>query len=139
VGQEEPQETTTGPDGSYAFEDVADGPAKLVIEADGFEPQELELSPGAPVPSQVALTPAVPLGELRGLVRSFAGKPLDATVRVGEEETQTNDEGRFEIELEAGTYEVEIEADGYRSQKRTVQIDENDVFVLNVELRRARR
>lgn len=81
--------------------------------------------------------PAPKPTELRGLVRSFGGRLLDATVRIepGAIETRTDEEGSFGIELSPGRYQVRIEASGFDPQQRAVEVQENGVTVLNVELR----
>jgi hypothetical protein len=85
--------------------------------------------------------PAPPPSELRGLVRSFDGSPLQATVEVqpGGEEATTDADGVFDLELAPGRYRVRIRADGYQAQERTVTVEQQGVTVLNVELRPARR
>ncbi|MEM6959051.1 MAG: carboxypeptidase-like regulatory domain-containing protein, partial [Myxococcota bacterium] len=80
-----------------------------------------------------------PEGALRGLVRDFRGRSLEATVRVGEATAQTDADGVFELNLEAGEHEVTIVSDGFQTQTRTVTVDEGGVTVMNVDMRRGRR
>lgn len=140
VGDEIVAEAQTDEEGRFALEGHPDEPAALVVAAEGFEERRLELAPGTSPPAAVALQPEVPMGELRGLVRSFSGRPLRATIRVtpGDTEVRTSAEGRFELPLEEGSYEVVIDARGYRQQDRTVEVERGGVTVLNVELRRRR-
>ena len=115
---------------------------RLRVEAEVHQPVEQPLDAArASEPLAVTLEPVPRKGELRGLVRSFSGRPLPAVVRVepGGIEVRVDEEGRFELPLEAGDYEVEIEAPGYRPQRRRVHVETDGVTVLNAELRRASR
>ena len=146
-----------GPDGTVLWEGRTDerGEARLPLEADwplarlrlrveaeGHQPIDRDLDASGPrEPVAVSMQPIPRKGELRGLVRSFSGRPLPAVIRVepGGLEVRVDEEGRFELPLEAGDYEVEIEAPGYRPQRRRVHVETDGVTVLNAELRRASR
>ncbi len=82
-------------------------------------------------------TPATPAGQLRGLIRSFKGRGLKATVRVYplNVEAQTDDDGSFVVDIPPGVYEVAIEAEGFKGQRREVRVEENGVTILNADLR----
>ncbi len=112
----------------------------IEVTAEGYTATKVGLE-AARGQGEIVLEPRVVPGELRGLVRTFSGRPLPATVRVqpGEHHIEVDREGRFELPLPPGDYEVQIEAQGYRGQQRRVHIEEGGVTVLNVELRRARR
>jgi uncharacterized membrane protein len=76
--------------------------------------------------------------QIRGVIQSFRGEPVTATVRVepvGTEVT-TDSEGFFEIDVPPGDYEVVIRAEGYEEQRRPVHVDEEGVTILNADLRR---
>jgi hypothetical protein len=119
------------------------GDVEVVVEADGFQPYSTTatLAAGAtPAKLAVQLDALPPPGVIRGVIRSYAGAPLQASIRVeplGITATADSN-GVFEIELPAGDYDVALEADGYRSQRRRVRVDENGVTLLNADLRRAR-
>lgn len=141
-------ETKTDAAGQYRFEHVAFGPAKLKAHADGYEdlewPVQVVQGRTAQEPRRlkpVAIEPRLPAGQLRGLIRSFDGKPLAA--RIGVKPIglsgSTDAKGFFQIDVPPGTYQVTIEAHGYRKQKREVQIEDNGVSILNVEMREANR
>lgn len=127
--------TTSGPDGTFTLSGVPRD-AVLVIEAEGYRPQEL--APGADL--EISLARDLPTGALRGLVRSRNGRPLSAHVVVepGHLEATTDEDGVFEIELAPGRYEVSIEADGHVTQNRTVEVEVDGVTVLNADLGRRR-
>jgi hypothetical protein len=80
---------------------------------------------------------AIRPGQLRGLVRSFSGKPLAATIRVEPigVETKTDADGTFQVEVPPGSYEIVVGAAGHAGQRRPVQVEENGVTILNADLR----
>jgi hypothetical protein len=81
-----------------------------------------------------------PSGQLRGLIRSFKGQGLRATVRVEPlgVESQADEDGAFSIDVPPGTYQIQIVTKGFKPQTREVRIEENGVTVLNADLRRER-
>lgn len=138
----EPIVVATDADGNYTFENVALGPATLHTEAEGHTPNDrtIEIAAGESTmePSQLAL--AVPRGQLRGMIRSYDGSPLEATIRVEDLglEARSDAEGFFEIDVPPGEHTVVIEAPRHRGQRRTADVPENGVTVMNVDLRRGR-
>ena len=136
---DEVREATTGEDGSYVFDDVPAGDASIAVDSEGFDDAEftLRIPPAAPPETRLSTLP----GQLRGLIRSFRGDPLTATVRVepGGMEAQTDQDGMFTLDLPPGDYDVTIEAARYESQDRSITIERNGVTILNVDLRRQRR
>jgi hypothetical protein len=141
-------ETKADASGIYHFEQVPVGRARLQVHADGFEDIDWTVSVAHDMPLQeprrltpVIAEPKLPVGQLRGLVRSFSGKPLRARVYVepiGIEAT-TDKTGRFQIDVPPGTYRVSLEASGYRHQKREVKVEENGVSIINVDLREVKK
>jgi hypothetical protein len=132
----------TAEDGSFSLQDLPRGEAELRVTGDGLEPVAQAVLLDRPeVEVAVRVTRRAIGTQLRGLVRSFAGTPLPAKVRVlsaGSSVTADND-GRFVLELPPGVYQVEIECGGYLTQQRRVSVQENGVTVLNVELHAAPR
>jgi hypothetical protein len=129
-------EADTAADGSFALNQVPEGAAELRVDALGYVTVRRTITAREGEPVAIALEPALPAGQLRGLIRSFAGEPLSARVEVepGGISAQTDREGRFELDLAPGSYRVMIEADGYRPQKRNVRIENRGVTVINAEL-----
>lgn len=132
----------TGADGTFAIGDLGSGRAKITARAAGYEEGTVEIEIGAPgagaAPSvAIALKRVIKAGQLRGLVRSFNGKPLAATIRVEplNVETKTDSDGTFQIDVPPGSYEVVIAAPGHAGQRRPVQVEENGVTILNADLR----
>jgi hypothetical protein len=128
----------TGADGTFAIGDLGLGRAKVSVKAAGYEDgsAELEVKQGTP-DLVIALKRVIKAGQLRGLVRSFNGKPLAATIRVEplNVETKTDSDGTFQIDVPPGSYEVVIAAPGHAGQRRPVQVEENGVTILNADLR----
>lgn len=123
-----------------AVEEVADEEGEPPTEP-GEEVRSVE------EPEQVPAEPELPSGELRGVVRSFRGRPVRAQVTVeptnaeaqmGSAQAETDPDGFFEVDVPPGSYEVLIEASGYQPQRRRVTVEDNGVTILNADLRRAR-
>lgn len=129
-----------GPDGRFEIGEVPVGPARVRAAMADHDPAEVELEirPGSGNPVELVLAPILPRGQLRGMVRSFAGKPIAATLVLEPtgDRTVTDDTGYFEIDVVPGTYQVVIEAEGYAAQRREVRIEERGVTILNVDLRK---
>jgi hypothetical protein len=53
-------------------------------------------------------------------------------------DARSDAEGRFELDVPPGEHVVIIEAPGHRGQRRTAEVPENGVTVMNVDLRRDR-
>lgn len=130
-----PFEVIADDDGKFSAE-VAGKPGKLHAAAPGYDAGEA----GVVVENGVAqvnisLKRSVRSGQLRGQVLSFNGKPLAATIRVGDKQATADADGQFSIDLPAGAFQVTIEAPGYVTQKRNVKVKLDAVTVLNVDLR----
>ena len=129
----------TGADGAFVVDNVRAGRARVVAKAPGYEETSVEVAvdPRAPVVANLAMKRAIRPGQLRGLVRSFNGKPLAATIRVEplNVETKTDADGTFQIDVPPGGYEVVVASPGYAGQRRPVQVEENGVTILNADLR----
>jgi hypothetical protein len=139
-GERETALSETEP-GHYRLDDVAPGPGRLRIRAEGYQPIEREVQVGTSPEIRVdaRAQQALPPGQVRGLVRSFRGKPLSAKVRVepaGSEAT-TDAEGFFQIDVPPGQYEVVIEAEGYQAQRRAVKVEQQGVVIVNADLGQA--
>jgi hypothetical protein len=127
--------------GRYSNADVPPGPGRLRIRADGFQAIERDVQVGGSPELRIdaRAEPALPAGQVRGLVRSFRGKPLTAKVRVEPSggEASTDAEGFFQIDVPPGSYEVVIEAAGYQSQRRAVKVEKQGVVIVNADLGKA--
>jgi hypothetical protein len=128
---------TPSGNGDFVAKGVPVGRAHVTVTADGFTTQEEDVEVGEKSPAvKVELAPAPPSGQLRGLVRTFNGRGLSASIRVeplgveGKADTQ----GNFTLDVPPGDYEVVIQADRFKPQRRKIHIDQNGVTVLNAEL-----
>ena len=135
----ERSEPLSGDDaGRYRNERVPKGPAKLVIQAPGYEPFERDvvIEPGKSLSLPATLKSLPPPSQVRGVVRSFGGQALVAKVRVEPLgiETTTDVSGAFQVDVAPGSYDVTIEAQGYESQRRQVRVDAQGVVILNADL-----
>jgi hypothetical protein len=128
---------TPSGNGDFVAKDLPLGPAHVTVTAGGFTTQERDVEVGAASPSvMVELAPAPPSGQLRGLVRTFNGRGLSASIRVEPlgVEGKADAHGNFTLDVPPGNYDVEIRADGFKPQRRKIHIDQNGVTVLNAEL-----
>jgi hypothetical protein len=136
----EPRSATSDAEGNYVFDDLAPGSATLHTEAEGHTPVDrtIEIAAGDNTIEPSALALAVPRGQLRGMIRSYDGRPLEATIRVENLglEARSDAEGYFEIDVPPGEHTVVIEAPRHRGQRRSAEVPENGVTVMNVDLRR---
>jgi hypothetical protein len=136
---------------TYAFSGAPPPPA---VAPPASEPAAAPPPPPPPPPVkevEPAREPQTPKGQLRGLVRSLKGTAVAAEVTVEPETSPpgpapaeaTGDRivtlraegGRFQLDVAPGRYRVTIAAPGFQSQKRTVDVEENGVTLLNVDLR----
>ncbi len=138
---EEPHGAETDDDGRFELPDIPLGAATLDVQAQGYTTAHRDISVDAVSAAvSIALDPAIPPAQIRGLVRDFAGKPVAATVVIeplGTAATVRPD-GGFEIEVKPGAYEVVITAKGYAPQRRKVTVEPQGVTLLNVDLRSVR-
>lgn len=116
------------------------GPLTIAVQAEGFESKNetYELEGESSTPLAIYVDPILPPGQLRGVVRSFRGRPLKAELRIEPELTvvQTAADGSFEIDLPPGDYVISITVPRFKSQTRGIHIDEDGVTIMNVDLRR---
>ena len=131
-------DVTSDESGSFSL-DLPPGALTLTVVAEGFEPGEQQIVLGEDTAAlEIYLDAILPPGQLRGLVRSFRGKPLRAELRIEPERkvVETGKDGSFEIDLPPGAYEVTISVEGFTSQTRQILIEEEGVTIMNVDLRR---
>ncbi|QQR89483.1 MAG: carboxypeptidase regulatory-like domain-containing protein [Myxococcales bacterium] len=137
-GQSEGQ-IVTNADGSFTQAELPQGALELSIAAEGYRPatQSLNIVAGKSVKVSVTLDEDLPVGQIRGYIRSYSGIGLRATVRIEPlgTELKADENGSFEIDVPPGDYRVTIEMDGYRDQHRRVRVQEQGVTVLNIDLR----
>ncbi len=124
--------------GHYRLDNAQPGRAHLRVRAEGFQPVErdIDLSKGSAARVDVRVEQALPAGQVRGLVRSFRGKPLAASIHLepGGTATKTDAQGFFQIDVPPGDYEVVIEAVGYQAQRRRAKVEKQGVVIVNADL-----
>lgn len=125
----------------YVINDIPIGEVEITVKADLLktQTQTILLREGEPAEIGFTLEKADDVGsQLRGLVRSYAGEGVKASVRVepGTQSTLCDHDGSFELDLPPGVYKVIIEAEGYRSQRRTLRVRKEGVTVLNADLQK---
>jgi hypothetical protein len=126
-------------DGAYRVDGVPLGPAKIAVAAEGFtaEEQSIDVGPdSAKTPIEIRLKALAVSGQLRGLIRSFSGKGLPATIHVDPvgTEVKADAQGAFTIDVAPGDYELTIRASRFKEQHRKVHVEPNGVTVINAEL-----
>jgi hypothetical protein len=134
----ETEHVAAGEDGSVPARSLPVGTVHVTVSADGFTPVERDIAiePGKKQEVSIELAPAPPSGQLRGLVRSFNGRGLAASIRVEPlgVEAKADADGNFTLDVPPGNYEVVVRAEHFKAQRRKVHIDQNGVTVLNAEL-----
>jgi uncharacterized membrane protein len=129
----------TTADGSFKIENVKPGRVRVAAKAAGFDDIGIDVDVEAKkiASAELVMKKTIKPGQLRGLVRSFNGKPLAATVRIEPigTEVKTDADGTFSVDVPPGAYEVSVSAPGHAAQKRPVHVEENGVTVLNADLR----
>lgn len=134
----------SGADGSFTVTDLRPGRAHVLAKAVGYDDASAQTTlvdaataARSPVVVDLVMKKTIKPGQLRGLVRSFNGKPLAATIRVEPlgVETKTDADGTFQVDVPPGSYEVVVAAPGHAGQRRPVQVEENGVTILNADMR----
>lgn len=137
-----PRVAEPGANGDYRFGALPLGDVTVSVNADGFvaAEQPVHVAADTRAPVQVKLRATPPSGQLRGLIRSFAGKGLAASILVEPIGTQANADaqGTFTLDVPPGDYEVVIRADHFKEQRRKVHVAENGVTILNADLLEAK-
>ncbi|MBN1655606.1 MAG: carboxypeptidase regulatory-like domain-containing protein [Deltaproteobacteria bacterium] len=141
-------ETESDEQGAFRFDEVPMGEAQLRAKAEGFEDSEWNVRVVSDMPAQQPRQlrksslqqSETPAAQLRGLIRSFDGKPLSATITIAPlgMKLTTDANGRFETDVPPGAYLVTIRSNGYQTQRRKVTVDKNGVSIINADLRRKR-
>jgi hypothetical protein len=141
-------EATTDDDGWFELTGVPPGEVTLQITPEPpYAPTTATVVVGRPGGGQtravtlgdLVVARDLPPGQIRGVVRTLAGKAIVATIRVepiGRKVT-TDRDGSFRVDVPPGDYDVVIEADDAATQRRHIQVEQNGVTVLNVDLRPA--
>ncbi len=136
-GETETALTEVSP-GHYRLDNARPGRAHLRVRAEGFQlvERDIDLTNGSAARVDVRAEQALPAGQVRGLVRSFRGKRLAASVHVepGGTATKTDAEGFFQIDVPPGDYEVVIESVGYQTQRRHAKVEKQGVVIVNADL-----
>lgn len=134
----EPRELACDAEGRCRIDHVPAGPARVRIEAPGFEPSErpLQVTSDLMAKLSVRLTALPPPSQIRGVVRSFDGKALAAKIRIEPPglEASVDPEGTFQIDVPPGQYDIVVEAEGYVTQRRHVQVESQGVVILNADM-----
>ncbi len=117
--------------------------AEITAEVDGKKPGSAavaKLDVGTIAVPPIKLEPALPPGQLRGVVHSLPnGKAIEKaaiTVSPGNAKAVTSADGTFTIDLAPGQYKITVKATNFASQDLDVTIDPNGVAIKNIDLHR---
>jgi hypothetical protein len=135
-------DVATDAEGKFEQGALAAGKIEVKAVAEGYreEARTVEVGAGQSAQVEMQLERSLPLGQIRGLARSFAGAPIKATVRIEPigKEVVVGDGGRFEIDVPPGEYDVIVKAPGYADQHRHVRVESNGVVVIDLDMRTRR-
>ena len=85
----------------------------------------------------ITLQPALPPGQIKGVVRSSSGAPIakaTITIQPGDRKTESGADGTFALDLPPGQYKVSIKAPGFAPQELDVPIEPNSVALKEIVL-----
>ncbi len=131
---------TSDAQGSFELPRAGPGVVGLTFVAPGYLKKEelVQVPPAAEAAVTVTLTPSTePLkATLRGSIRSTTGKPVAAAVRIAGSKTKVkvSPDGRFEVQLEAGTWSLTISAPRHVTQTKSVTLAPGDQAIFQVDL-----
>jgi hypothetical protein len=134
-------------DGNFAITDLFPGSYDLTAWAASYEstpePIPIEIQPNQTTELNVTLYPR-PSGHIHLNVFDHSGVSIGpASVSITNNdtsenvETQTNDNGVLEIQLEEGTYSVAVSMEGYQTQSHTIAVEASGNTFLDVYLDQA--
>jgi hypothetical protein len=128
-------------DGAFRTYRVEVGKQVIVAAADGYSlgKQEVEVLPDTAREITFRLTRRTveTPGTLRGTIRAVSGKQVPgATILIPEidQTIQVGEEGTFSITLKPGEYKVVVSSKGYRTQTKSIRIQEGSTVIFNVDL-----
>lgn len=123
-------------DGKATIEEPA---IEVAVDVDGKKPGKTTINvtaAGAITVPPIQLEPALPPGQLKGVVRSQTGKPIaGATITAGDKSTTTTADGTFVLDLPPGQYKVTAKI-GSATQELDVTIDPNGVALKEFVLKK---
>ena len=123
-------------DGKSTIEEPA---IEVTVAVDGKKPGKTTINvtaAGAIAVPPIQLEPALPPGQIKGVVRSPAGKPIGgATITASDKSTTTAADGTFVLDLPPGQYKVTAKS-GSSMQELDVTIDPNGVALKEFVLKK---
>jgi hypothetical protein len=114
---------------------------EVAVEVDGKKPGKatVNVTGGGPITvPPIQLEPALPPGQVKGVVRNQSGKPISGatiTASPGDKTTQTGADGTFVLDLAPGQYKVTAKI-GNSTQDLDVTIDPNGVALKEFVLKK---
>jgi hypothetical protein len=133
--------TTPSQSGAKTEEKVDETSLDVAVELSDKKPGSATIEKphgGTTTVPPIELLPAVKPGELKGVVRTQAGKAIDkaiVTVSPGDKKTETGADGTFAMDLPPGHYKVTVKAPGTAPQELDVTIDPDGVALKEFVLR----
>jgi hypothetical protein len=135
---------TTDREGAAVLQGLPAGPVALRLTGRGFETADevVAFPEQGEARADLLITRAGARQDsaISGLVRSEAGEPLAAVVRILELglSVTADASGGFRFDVPAGSYTLSIEAEGHVSQQKQVQAGRDEQQIYNVDLQRVR-
>jgi hypothetical protein len=128
-------------DGTFRTYPLRVGKHVVVATAEGYSPSRVtvEVTPeGAETRIKLAPRASIVAGVLRGTIKALSGKLSGATVLIPEIDRtiQVGEDGVFSVELQPGEYKIIVSARRFRTQTKSIRIQEGSTVILNVDLHR---
>lgn len=142
LGQEASQ-LAVDASGAFKTFQLPTGTQTVVATADGYAEvrAQVQVAPDGTAETTLKLAPRTSTtpGTLRGTIKALVGKsPKSATILIPalDRSIEVDRSGEFTVSLNPGEYKVVVSAPGFRTQTKTIRVQEGSTVILNVELHR---
>jgi len=138
ISSDDSQDAVSGDDGGYSLQ-VTEGERTITVTADGYESHSdaFEIAAGDTSTKDYNLTPIVeePAAISGRVIDSETSEGIgSALISCDGEETTTDNDGNYSLEIPAGSYTVTASADDYESQDEDIEVTAGESYTVNFSL-----